>query len=143
MHQCLKVLKPLADPDTFCTTLWRPAKGVLFYGPPGTGKTMLAKALAKESNCFFLNVTASSVMSKWFGDANRFIRGIFTLAAKLEPCVIFIGEARGGGEAVVGRQDSVAGNWGEGWDQGSGAGLGGEGWDQEVRAGRAGWGGGV
>eukprot|EP00877_Chromochloris_zofingiensis_P004093 jgi/Chrzof1/13685/Cz08g08040.t1 len=89
--QRLKVLKPLTEPNTYCTTLWRPAKGVLFYGPPGTGKTMLAKALAKESGCFFLNVTASAVMSKWLGDANRFIRAIFTLAAKLEPCVIFIG----------------------------------------------------
>lgn len=49
------------------------------------------QALAKESGCFFLNVTASAVMSKWLGDANRFIRAIFTLAAKLEPCVIFIG----------------------------------------------------
>lgn len=55
------------------------------------GKTMLAKALAAESRCFFLNVTASAVMSKWYGDANRFIRAIFTLAAKMEPCIIFIG----------------------------------------------------
>eukprot|EP00775_Hariotina_reticulata_P010700 gene10700-10857_t len=88
----LKVLRPLSEPATFCTTLWRPVKGVLFYGPPGTGKTMLAKALAAESNCFFINVTASAIMSKWYGDANRFIRAIFTLAAKLEPAVIFIDE---------------------------------------------------
>ncbi|WIA23226.1 hypothetical protein OEZ86_010114 [Tetradesmus obliquus] len=88
----LKVLRPLSEPDTFCTTLWRPVKGVLFYGPPGTGKTMLAKALAAESRCFFINVTASAIMSKWYGDANRFIRAIFTLAAKLEPAVIFIDE---------------------------------------------------
>lgn len=52
---------------------------------------MLAKALAAESRCFFINVTASAVMSKWYGDANRFIRAIFTLASKLEPAVIFIG----------------------------------------------------
>ena len=50
------------------------------------------QALAKESDCFFLNVTASAVMSKWLGDANRLVRAIFTLAAKLQPCVIFIGE---------------------------------------------------
>eukprot|EP00879_Flechtneria_rotunda_P001041 GHRR01001178.1.p1 GENE.GHRR01001178.1~~GHRR01001178.1.p1 ORF type:complete len:373 (+),score=168.50 GHRR01001178.1:1813-2931(+) len=53
---------------------------------------MLAKALAAESKCYFINVTASAVMSKWFGDANRFIRAIFTLAAKLQPAVIFIDE---------------------------------------------------
>jgi hypothetical protein len=58
------------------------------------GKTMLAKALAAESRCFFINVTASAIMSKWYGDANRFIRAIFTLAAKLEPAVIFIGARR-------------------------------------------------
>lgn len=63
--QRLKVLRPLSEPTTYCTTLWRPVKGVLFYGPPGTGKTMLAKALAAESRCFFINVTASAVLSKW------------------------------------------------------------------------------
>jgi ATP-dependent 26S proteasome regulatory subunit len=56
---------------------------------------MLAKALAAESRCFFINVTASAIMSKWYGDANRFIRAIFTLAAKLEPAVIFIGALQG------------------------------------------------
>jgi ATP-dependent 26S proteasome regulatory subunit len=68
---------------------------------------MLAKALARESGCFFLNVTASAVMSKWFGDANRFIRAIFTLAAKLQPCVIFIGE--GGKEGWGGRVGETGG----------------------------------
>lgn len=52
--QRLKVLKPLTEPNTYCTTLWRPAKGVLFYGPPGTGKTMLAKVGKAADVCYQL-----------------------------------------------------------------------------------------
>ncbi|PNH00222.1 Protein MSP1, partial [Tetrabaena socialis] len=104
-----KVLYPMLQPDLYCTTLWKQAKGVLLwvaapasYGPPGTGKTMLAKALAKQSKCFFLNVTASSIMSKWLGDANRLVRAVFSLAAKLQPCIIFIDEV----DAMLGKRGS-------------------------------------
>eukprot|EP00803_Ostreobium_quekettii_P001113 evm.model.scf_427.2 EVM.evm.TU.scf_427.2 scf_427:21425-24896(-) len=87
-----QVIAPLKDPQFYSTTLWKQTRGVLLYGPPGTGKTMVAKALAQSSGCFFLNVTASSILSKWYGDANRLVRAIFTLAWKLEPCIIFIDE---------------------------------------------------
>jgi hypothetical protein len=53
---------------------------------------MHPQALAKQSGCYFLNVTASSIMSKWLGDASRLVRAVFTLAQKLQPCIIFIGE---------------------------------------------------
>ncbi|GAX73233.1 hypothetical protein CEUSTIGMA_g686.t1 [Chlamydomonas eustigma] len=96
----LKVLYPLQKPELYCTTLWKQAKGVLFYGPPGTGKTMLAKALAKQSGCYFLNITASSIMSKWLGDASRLVRAVFTLAQKLQPCIIFIDEV----DAMLGKR---------------------------------------
>ncbi|KAF5842399.1 P-loop containing nucleoside triphosphate hydrolase protein [Dunaliella salina] len=85
-----KVVVPMLRPELYRTTLWKPARGVLLYGPPGTGKTMLAKSLAKHSGCYFLNITASSIMSKWLGDANRLVRAIFSLASKLQPCIIFI-----------------------------------------------------
>ncbi|KIY98999.1 hypothetical protein MNEG_8966 [Monoraphidium neglectum] len=67
----LRVLRPLREHDAVSALLWRPVKGVLLYGPPGTGKTMLAKAMAREADCFFLNITASAVLSKWYGDANK------------------------------------------------------------------------
>mmetsp|Transcript_2185 Transcript_2185/g.3592 ORF Transcript_2185/g.3592 Transcript_2185/m.3592 type:complete len:435 (-) Transcript_2185:462-1766(-) len=96
----LKVIMPMMQPNLYCTTLWKPTRGVLLYGPPGTGKTMLAKALAKHSGCFFLNITASSIMSKWLGDSNRLARAIFTLAEKLQPCIIFIDEV----DAMLGKR---------------------------------------
>lgn len=88
----MKVVYPLLMKDVYCTGLLRQARGVLLYGPPGTGKTMIAKALAKSSGCFFLNVTASSILSKWYGDAQKYVRALWTLADKLQPCIIFIDE---------------------------------------------------
>jgi len=98
----MKVLMPMMHPNLYCTTLWKPTRGVLLYGPPGTGKTMLAKALARYSSCYFLNITSSSIMSKWLGDASRLVRAIFTLADKLQPCIIFIDEV----DALLGKRGS-------------------------------------
>ncbi|KAG5492540.1 hypothetical protein JKF63_01118 [Porcisia hertigi] len=67
-------------------------KGVLLYGPPGTGKTLLARALAKELGCSFINVNTESIFSKWVGDTERNAAAIFTLAAKISPCVVFVDE---------------------------------------------------
>lgn len=96
-----KVIAPLQRPQLFSgSPLLKPSKGVLLYGPPGTGKTMLAKAIAKESCARFINIRASSIQSKWLGDTQKLVTGLFTLAWKLQPCIIFIDEI----DALLGKR---------------------------------------
>ena len=78
-------------------------KGILLHGPSGTCKTMLAKAVATESEANFISVKGPELISKWVGESERGIREIFRRARQASPCVIFFDEidsiapTRGGG----------------------------------------------
>ncbi|ESS03798.1 MAG: proteasome-activating nucleotidase [uncultured archaeon A07HR67] len=83
---------PLENPEQFETVGVEPPSGVLLHGPPGTGKTMLAKAVANESDATFIKMAGSELVRKFIGEGSRLVRDLFELAAEREPAVIFIDE---------------------------------------------------
>lgn len=72
--------------------LTRPPKGILLHGPPGCGKTLIAKATAKEADVRFINLDVSNLTDKWYGESSKLTTALFSLAEKIQPCIIFIDE---------------------------------------------------
>ena len=82
----------MKNPKPFMMNCTQPPRGVLLYGPPGTGKTMLARAMAGESDASFFAVTGTSFGDKWYGESEKKIRKLFATARRCAPSIIFIDE---------------------------------------------------
>jgi transitional endoplasmic reticulum ATPase len=83
---------PLKHPEIFNRLGIEPPKGVLLHGPPGCGKTLLAKAVANESEANFILLNGPEIMSKFYGESEKRVRDIFEEAEKTSPTIIFIDE---------------------------------------------------
>ncbi|MDT7968234.1 MAG: CDC48 family AAA ATPase [Candidatus Calditenuis sp.] len=94
---------PIRYADRFEKLGIKPPKGVLLYGPPGCGKTLLAKAVATESEANFITIKGPEIYSKWVGESERAIREVFRKARQAAPCVIFLDEI----ETLIPRRDML------------------------------------
>ncbi len=96
---------PLKHPEIFEKLGIEPPKGVLLHGPPGTGKTMLAKAVAHESEANFILLNGPEIMSKFYGESEKNLRSKFEEAEKGAPSIIFIDEI----DAIAPKREDVQG----------------------------------
>ncbi|MBI2576559.1 CDC48 family AAA ATPase [Candidatus Woesearchaeota archaeon] len=83
---------PLKNPEVFTRLGVRAPKGILLYGAPGTGKTMLAKAVASESDANFILVKGPELLSKWVGESEKAVREVFKKARQTAPTIVFFDE---------------------------------------------------
>jgi transitional endoplasmic reticulum ATPase len=104
---------PMKQPEIFTRLHIKPPKGILLYGPPGCGKTLLARAVATESDANFISIKGPEVFSKWVGESEKAIREVFRKARMAAPAVIFFDEMdsltpqRGGGGSDSGVSERV------------------------------------
>lgn len=96
---------PLRHPSLFKRLGIDPPKGVLLRGPPGCGKTLLAKAVANESEAHFISINGPEVMSKFYGESEKKLRKIFIEAEEKSPSIIFIDEI----DAIAPKRETVTG----------------------------------
>jgi transitional endoplasmic reticulum ATPase len=96
---------PLRHPELFKRLGIDPPKGILLYGPPGTGKTLLAKAVANETDAYFIAINGPEIMSKFYGESEQRLREIFEEAKEHAPAIIFIDEI----DAIAPKREEVTG----------------------------------
>jgi transitional endoplasmic reticulum ATPase len=96
---------PLKNPQVFSRMGVRPPKGILLYGAPGTGKTLLAKAVATESEANFILVKGPELLSKWVGESEKAMRAIFKKARQTSPTIICFDEI----DSIAPRRGAYAG----------------------------------
>ncbi len=96
---------PMKHPELFKTLGIQPPKGVLLHGPPGSGKTLLAKAVANETEANFMLVNGPEIMNKFYGESEKKVREIFDEAEKNSPTIIFIDEI----DAIAPKRDESYG----------------------------------
>jgi len=97
---------PLKQPEAFTRMGVAPPKGVLIYGPPGCGKTLLAKAVATESEANFISVKGPEILSKWVGESEKAVREVFRKGRLASPSIIFFDEF----DAIAPRRGSGVGD---------------------------------
>ncbi|KAI9493299.1 P-loop containing nucleoside triphosphate hydrolase protein [Zychaea mexicana] len=97
----MAVVEPINHPEFFERVGITSPAGVLLWGPPGCGKTLLAKAVANESNTNFISVKGPELLNKYVGESERGVRQVFARARASSPCVIFFDEL----DALCSRRD--------------------------------------
>lgn len=97
---------PLKYPEIFRKLGIEAPKGILLYGPPGTGKTLIARAIATETNTFFVHVNGPEIMHKFYGESEARLRDIFEEARRNAPSIIFLDEI----DAIAPKRAEVLGD---------------------------------
>ncbi len=97
---------PLKYPEIFNRLGIEAPKGLLLYGPPGTGKTLIARAVANETDAYFVHVNGPEIINKYYGESEARLREIFDNASKNAPSIIFLDEI----DAISPKRESVNGD---------------------------------